>query len=97
MDIKELEVKIEQNSVAIENSRKAIGSMIVLLERISNAIEEGFAKVNTRLAALEGKDGIQGVNSQLSDIKNELHKIQKAYPYDELFNNIQAIQRKGEA
>lgn len=96
MSIEELQKQVEKNAIAIDASRKAIGSVIDLLERISSAVDEGFAKVNQRLATLEGKDGMQGVNSRLGEIKNELHKIQKAYPYDELFNNMQAIQQ-GEA
>ena len=96
MDIQELQQQIEKNSASIESSKKAIGSVLDLLEKISNAVDEGFRTINARLAALEGKEGMQGVNAQLGEIKHELHKIQKAYPYDDLFNNIQSIQ-PGEA
>jgi hypothetical protein len=95
MDSQELQKQIENNTAGIEATRKAVGNIIGILERISSAVDEGFEKVHQRLSILEGKDGMQGVNMQLGDIKNELHKIQKAYPYEDLINNMKSIQ--GEA
>ena len=74
-----------------ESTRKAVGVVIHLLEKINTVVEEGFEKVNTRLSNLEGKNGMQGVNDQLGDIKTELQKIQKAYPYEDLINNMEQI------
>lgn len=96
MDNQELFQKIEETNSTVEASRKTIMKMLDIMDRMSNAIKDGFNEVNERLARLEGNEGMQGVNSQLGEIKNELYKIQKAYPYDELYKNIQSIQ-KGEA
>jgi uncharacterized protein YukE len=87
---------LEKNTIAIEAHRQALTTVISLLEKISNAVDEGFTKVNERMALLEGREGMQGVNHQLGEIKNELHKIQKTYPYDEMFKNILSI-GKGDA
>ena len=96
MDNKKLADEILKLSKDLESQRNVFSSVIDLLVNLSNAVNDGFDKVNERLSILEGKKGMQGVNSQLSDIKHELHKIQKAYPYDEMFTNIQSI-KKGEA
>jgi hypothetical protein len=87
-----LTVEIQKLSKELEGQRNTLASVIGLLVGLSNAVNEGFDKVNERLSVLEGKQGMQGVNSQLLEIKHELHKIQKAYQYDELFNNIQSVQ-----
>lgn len=73
-----------------------LGSIIHLLDRLNKVVEDGFSEVNERLARLEGKDGMQGVTKQLVDIKGELQKIQKAYPYDDLLSNMQTV-KQGEA
>ncbi|MCB9044971.1 MAG: hypothetical protein H6550_02405 [Chitinophagales bacterium] len=80
----------------LDETRKAVGFIIHLLDKMNATIEDGFENVNKRLSELEGKNGMQGVNKQLGDIKGELQKIQKAYPYDDYIKNIDAIQ-KGEA
>ncbi len=77
------------------STRKAVGTVIHLLEKINTVVEDGFEKVNLRLSNLEGKNGMQGVNEQLGNIKTELQKIQKAYPYEELIQNMDQV--KGEA
>lgn len=79
----------------VEATRLTIGGIIHLLEKMGTAMEDGFNKVNERLARLEGKDGMQGVNHQLGAIKEELQKIQKVYPYEELLDNMKGLQ--GEA
>ena len=91
MENKDTEGQTGTNTITLEAHRKTLAIVIELLGKISNAVDEGFDKVNARLYVLEGKQGMQGVNSQLSEIKHELHKIQKAYPYDEMFNNIQSL------
>lgn len=80
----------------LELTKTVLGNIIHLLDRLNNVVEDGFNEVNERLTRLEGKDGMQGVNKQLIDIKGELQKIQKAYPYDDLVNNMNTVQ-KGEA
>lgn len=74
-----------------EAAKKAVGIIIHLLEKMNEAMEEGFSKVNDRLANIEGKNGMIGVNKQLGDIKEELQKIQKVYPYNDMFNNMKDI------
>ncbi|MBC7552970.1 MAG: hypothetical protein H7257_03220 [Taibaiella sp.] len=91
MDNQQLAKQIELNSAEIESLGKNLGAVVLLLERISNAVDEGFRKVNDRLSVLEGREGMQRVNTQLGEIKNKLHKIQKSYPYDELYKNIKSI------
>ncbi|MCF8450890.1 MAG: hypothetical protein K9G49_13540 [Taibaiella sp.] len=90
------ELLLEKLSKDIEAQRSALSHVIGLIINLSNAVNDGFAEVNQRLAILEGKQGMQGVNTQLTDIKTELGKIQKAYPYEELFANMQSIS-KGDA
>jgi hypothetical protein len=96
MDNQNISVDIQKLTKEFEAQRNTLSAVIGLLMDLNNAVNEGFEKVNERLSVLEGKQGMQGVNSQLHEIKQELHKIQKAYPYDDLYNNIQSIQ-KGEA
>lgn len=95
MENNDLKLEVQKLTKDLENQRHTLSHIIGILSNLSNAIDEGFAKVHERLAILEGKQGMQGVNQQLGDIKNELHKIQKAYPYDDMFNNIKTVQ--GEA
>ena len=95
MENKDLAAEIQKMSKDLETQRGTLSHMISLLLGLSGAVDDGFKKVNERIALLEGKEGMQGVNHQLGEIKNELHKIQKAYPYDELFNNMKSVQ--GEA
>lgn len=87
---------IQKIAKELEAQRGTLAAVIGLLMNLSNAVNEGFEKVNERLAALEGKQGMQGVNTQLQEIRHELHKIQKAYPYDDIFSNMQEI-TKGQA
>jgi hypothetical protein len=91
-----MEGNYEELKRELENTRNAVGSVLSVLEKMNTAMADGFKKVNERLSVLEGTQGMQGVNAQLGEIKTELHKIQKAYPYEEIFSNIQSIQ-KGEA
>jgi hypothetical protein len=79
---------IEELALKQEATNKTLGAVIHLLEKVNTAVEEGFASVddrlhniNLRLSNLEGQNGMKGVNAQLGDIKGELQKIQKAYPY----------------
>ncbi|MES2479501.1 MAG: hypothetical protein V4561_10460 [Bacteroidota bacterium] len=90
-----MQQEIDTLKKELESTRKGVGVIIHLLEKINGVMVDGFEKVNTRLANLEGKEGMQGVNDQLGDIKSELQKIQKTYPYEDLFNNMEQI--KGEA
>lgn len=96
MDTQNLEAEVQKLHKELEAQRNTLSNVISLLLNLSTAVTEGFEKVNERLSALEGKQGMQGVNTQLADIKNELHKIQKTYPYDEMYNNITSI-KIGEA
>lgn len=75
----------------LESTKSTVSAVLHLLERMNDAMTEGFDKVNKRLSELEGKNGMQGVNMQLGDIKTELHKIQKAYPYDDIVRNLDNI------
>lgn len=84
-------IQPDKNAIAIEQHRQTLTSIIGLLDKISTAVNEGFEKVNHRLSILEGKQGMQGVNTQLSEIKDELHKIQKTYPYEDMFKNLASI------
>ena len=95
MENKDLSSELQKLSKDLEAQRHTLSSVISILSGLSSAVNDGFAEVNERLAILEGKQGMQGVNTQLKDIKNELIKIQKAYPYEDMFNNIQSVQ--GEA
>jgi hypothetical protein len=90
-----MQAELEHLKKELENTHKTIGVVIHLLEKINTVMEDGFEKVNTRLSNLEGKNGMQGVNEQLGGIKSELQKIQKAYPYEDLINNMEQI--KGQA
>lgn len=72
----------------LESTKSTVSAVLHLLERMNDAMTEGFDKVNKRLSELEGKNGMQVVNMQLGDIKTELHKIQKAYPYDDIVRNL---------
>jgi len=74
-----------------DSTRKTLGMVLNLLEKMQTAMSDGFNQVNERLSHLEGEKGMQGVTSQLFDIKSELHKIQKAYPYDDLSSNMDTI------
>lgn len=95
MENQEFLTEIQKLSKEVESHKGVLAHVVGLLVNLSNAVDEGFAKVNERLAILEGKQGMQGVNQQLGEIKTELHKIQKAYPYDELYSNLKSVQ--GEA
>jgi hypothetical protein len=75
----------------LDETRKAVGVVIHLLDKMNATIEEGFNNVNKRLSDLEGRNGMQGVNMQLVDIKTELQKIQKVYPYEEMIKNMDSI------
>lgn len=88
---------IENLKNRVDDNRRVLGHVLHLLEKMNQTMEDGFANVNERLSKLEGKEGMQGVNSQLSDIKTEIGKIQKAYPYEELFSNLHAVSKNGEA
>lgn len=88
MDNQEILVSFEKLSKQLEQHRNTLSNVVNLLVNLSNVVNDGFAEANSRLATLEGKHGMQGVNAQLNDIKSELHKIQKTYPYDDLFNNM---------
>ena len=79
MENMELSAEIQKLSKDIEAQRSVLSHVIGLLVHLLNAVNEGFDKVNERLSVLEGKQGMQGVNIQLTDIKHELTKIQKAY------------------
>lgn len=91
MENHELIAEVKRLTAEITEQRGVISHVVNLLVNLSTAVDDGFKKVNERLAVLEGEKGMQGVNMQLGDIKNELHKIQKAYPYDELFNNMKSV------
>lgn len=96
MENKDLAFEIQKLSKDFDAQRNTLSSVIGLLVDLNEAVNQGFEKVNERLSALEGKQGMQGVNSQLLEIKHELHKIQKAYNYEEIYSNVQAL-NKGEA
>jgi archaellum component FlaC len=83
-----MDQELAQFKKDLEGTRSTVNAVLHLLERMSDAMSEGFDKVNQRLSELEGKNGMQGVNQQLGDIKTELHKIQKAYPYDDIVKNL---------
>jgi len=91
MENSEVITELQRISKDLESQRNVLSHVVSLLMNLSNVVDEGFNKVNERLAALEGKQGMQGVNQQLGDIKNELHKIQRTYPYDDMFKNILSI------
>lgn len=86
---------IEIITQKLEETRKTVGALVHVLDKMNTTMEEGFENVNKRLSELEGKNGMQGVNRQLGDIKHELSKIQKVYPYEEMMNNIETV--KGQA
>ena len=79
----------------IDATRKALISVFNLLEKINQAVEEGFKNVNHRLFEIEGNNGMIGVNKQLEEIKLELQNIQKIYPYHDQIQNLKDI--RGEA
>lgn len=79
----------------LESTKSTVSAVLHLLERMNDAMRSGFDTVNKRLSQLEGKNGMQGVNEQLGDIKSELHKIQKAYPYEDVVRNLEQL--KGQA
>lgn len=89
-----MESQIENLKKSLETTQSILGTIIHLLDKTNTVMEDGFNKVNERLAALEGKEGMQGVNQQLSEIKGELHKIQQVYPYEDLAINLKQITGK---
>jgi hypothetical protein len=89
-----MQQQLELLKTELNSTRKAVGTVIHLLEKINTVVEEGFETVNKRLSNLEGRNGMQGVNEQLGSIKTELQKIQKAYPYDDLIHNMDQITGK---
>jgi archaellum component FlaC len=95
MEIQPLIDQIDKQSVEIESLKNLTNKILHVLGTMNDAMIDGFEQVNERLVRLEGKEGMQGVNKQLGDIKEELNKIQKAYPYEDLYNNMQKVQ--GEA
>lgn len=89
-----MESQIENLKKSLETTQSTLGTIIHLLDKTNTVMEDGFNKVNEPLAALEGKEGMQGVNQQLSEIKGELHKIQQVYPYEDLAINLKQITGK---
>ncbi len=89
-------LELQKLSKDFDAQRNTLSSVISLLVDLNEAVNQGFERVNERLSVLEGKQGMQGVNSQLLEIKHELHKIQKAYNYEEIYSNVQTL-NKGEA
>ena len=83
--------QVEKIKNDVSAQQKAFTIVISLLEKIHDAMNAGFEEVNGRLAVLEGKQGMQGVNEQLTEIKNELNRIHTIYPYKELFENTKII------
>lgn len=96
MENKDLALELQKLSKDFDAQRNTLSSVISLLVDLNEAVNQGFERVNERLSVLEGKQGMQGVNSQLLEIKHELHKIQKAYNYEEIYSNVQTL-NKGEA
>jgi archaellum component FlaC len=86
-----MQQEIDQLKAELEITKKNMGVVIHLLENIRTVVENGFNQVNSRLANLEGKNGMQGVNEQLGGIKSELQKIQMAYPYDDIVSNMNTV------
>jgi len=95
MDAQNISTEFYKLSKELEGQRTTLSDVIRLIVNLNNAINEGFNEINNRLSALEGKQGMQGVNTQLNEIKIELHKIQRAYPYEEIYSNLKSI--SGEA
>jgi hypothetical protein len=95
MDAQNISTELYNLSKELEVLRTTLSDVIRLIVNLNNAINEGFNEINNRLSALEGKQGMQGVNTQLNEIKIELHKIQRAYPYEEIYSNLKSI--SGEA
>lgn len=56
-----------------------MADVVVVFEKIFNTIDRGFVKMNNSISALEGSEGIQGINTKLSIIRNELNKMQMHY------------------
>lgn len=89
--LKSLSDKIEQHS---QNFTKLVN----IINKLSNAVDEGFEEVNIRLSRLEGSEGMKGVHSQLGDIKNDLKKINSVTRYEDEAGNFDLFKNKqGEA
>jgi hypothetical protein len=72
-----MEQALETIKQDLNSTRKAVGTVIHLLEKINTVVEDGFEKVNLRLSNLEGKNGMQGVNEQLGSVNLKLQHIIK--------------------
>jgi uncharacterized coiled-coil DUF342 family protein len=89
--LKSLSEKVEQHS-------QNITTLVSVINKLSNAIDEGFNEVTQRLSRLEGNEGMKGVHNQLGSIKDELKKINQITGYDGLTENISFVNSKtGEA
>jgi hypothetical protein len=86
-----MQQELETIKKELDNTRKAVGVIIHLLNKMNTTVGEGFENVNKRLSELEGKNGMQGVNMQLGEIKNEIDKIQKVYPYEDMIKNMGSV------
>ena len=72
-----MEQALETIKQDLNSTRKAVGTVIHLLEKINTVVEDGFEKVNLRLSNLEGKNGMQGVNEQSGSVNLKLQHIIK--------------------
>ena len=66
-----------------EDAKKDLNTIVNLAIKISNTVDEGFARVNEKLDDLEGSTGMQGVIHNLGDIKTyvKLHIRNKHHLY----------------
>lgn len=65
MDNAALATEVQKLSRELEAQRNSFSHVIGLIVSLSNAVNEGFNKVNERLSILEGKQGMQGVNAEM--------------------------------
>lgn len=69
MDAQNISTELYKLSKELEGQRTTLSDVIRLIVNLNNAINEGFNEINNRLSALEGKQGMQGVNTQLNEKK----------------------------
>jgi len=94
----EQEQLLKSLSEKVEQHNQNITTLVSVINKLSNAIDEGFNEVTQRLSRLEGNEGMKGVHSQLGNIKDELKKINQITGYDGMSENMSFVNPKaGEA
>ena len=89
---------LQNLSDKVEQHNNNISTLVSVINKLSNAVDEGFNDVSQRLSRLEGTEGMKGVHTQLGGIKEELKKINNITGYEGLAGNMEIFNaKKGEA